>query len=164
MSKNTMIKNLLSKVATPVSASRSVKKDPLQKFMFEVSIPGMPTMGFQKVDGLEREIAVVEYFEGMAQHAYKLTGRESVGEVTLERGVYGDNVDNAMLDYFKKTLTNPACRSTVTIRLKDRFGATRKTYKLAECWASKWEGTDADASSDDVAIETLTLQFEYFLD
>lgn len=161
---NKVINKILNKISAPVYAARSVTSDPLQKFMFEVAIPNMPTMGFQKVDGLERELAVVEYFEGLSQHAYKLTGRESVGEVTLERGVYGNNIDDAMLDFYKKTLTDPACRQTVTIRLKDRFGNTRKTYKLAECWASKWEGTDADASSDDVAIETLTLQFEYFLD
>ena len=161
---NKLIHKALKNIALPVSAARSVTNDPLQKFMFEVSIPDMPTMGFQKVAGLSRELAVVEYFEGMAEHAYKLTGREKVSEVTLERGVYGDDVDDAMLDFYKKTLTDPACRSTVTIRLKDRFGNTRKTYKLAECWASKWEGTDADATSDDVAIETLTLQFEYFLD
>ncbi len=161
---NRLLANILGKLTMPVFASRSVKNDPLQKFMFEVSIPGMSTMGFQKVDGLERELSVVEYYEGGSSHAYKLTGREKVGEITLERGVYSDDVDNAMLDYYKKTLTDPACRNTVTIRLKDRFGNTCKTYKLAECWASKWEGTDADATSDDVAIETLTLQFEYFLD
>lgn len=159
-----LIKNILNRFALPVEAARSVTSDPLQKFMFEVSVPGMPSMGFQKVDGLEREVAVVEYFEGLSQHAYKLTGRESVSDITLERGVYGNNIDDSMLDFYKKVLTNPACRSTVTIRIKDRFGNTRKTYKLAECWASKWEGTDLDASSDDVAIETLTLTFEYFID
>ena len=61
-------------------------------------------------------------------------------------------------------LTDSNLRNTVIIEILDRFGNTKRTYKLAEAWVSKWEGSDLDASSDDVAIEKLTVQFEYFLD
>ena len=60
---------------------------------------------------------------------------------------------------FKKTTT----RSTVTIQVCDRFGNVRREFQLAECWFSKYECGDLDATSDDVIIETLTMQFEYFL-
>ena len=61
-------------------------------------------------------------------------------------------------------LTDSNLRNTVIIEILDRFGNAKRTYKLAEAWVSKWEGSDLDASSDDVAIEKLTVQFEYFLD
>lgn len=143
-------------------AARTVGNDPLQKFMFRVSIPGLPAgMGFQKVGGLNREVGVVEYLEGLYQYTHKLPGREKVGEVTLERGTYASKELEAL---YKKTLKSKNFRNTVVIEILNRFGETKKTYKLAEAWVSKWEGTDLDASSDDVAIEKITLQFEYFLD
>jgi len=142
--------------------ARTIANDPLQKFMFRVTVPGLPTgLGFQKVGGLTREVGVVEYLEGLYQYTHKLPGREKVGEVTLERGSYATKELEAQ---YKKVLTDSNLRNTVIIGILDRFGNTKRTYKLAEAWVSKWEGSDLDASSDDVAIEKLTLQFEYFLD
>lgn len=144
------------------SAARTVANDPLQKFNFRVTIPGLPAgMGFQKVGGLTKEVGVVEYLEGLYAHAHKLPGREKVSEVTLERGSYASK---DLEKLYKKTLKDSNMRSTVIIEILDRFGKPKRTYKLAEAWVSKWEGSDLDASSDDVAIEKITLQFEYFLD
>ena len=84
--------NMFKSIALSAHASRTIEADPLQSFMFKVSIPGLPTgVGFQKVGGLSREVEVVEYFENMYNHAHKLPGRESVGEVTFERGMYADD-------------------------------------------------------------------------
>ena len=142
--------------------ARTIANDPLQKFMFRVTVPGLPTgLGFQKVGGLTREVGVVEYLEGLYQYTHKLPGREKVGEVALERGSYATKELEAQ---YKKVLTDSNLRNTVIIEILDRFGNTKRTYKLAEAWVSKWEGSDLDASSDDVAIEKLTVQFEYFLD
>ena len=143
-------------------AARTIANDPLQKFMFRVTVPGLPTgLGFQKVGGLTREVGVVEYLEGLYQYTHKLPGREKVSEVTLERGSYATKELEAQ---YKKVLTDSNLRNTVIIEILDRFGNTKRTYKLAEAWVSKWEGSDLDASSDDVAIEKLTVQCEYFLD
>jgi phage tail-like protein len=65
---------------------------------------------------------------------------------------------------YKKSLSDPNFRTTVTITLQDRLGKnTNRTWKLAEAWVSSWEGTDLDASSEDTAIEKITIEFEYFL-
>ena len=131
---------------TKAYASRTIEQDPLQSFMFRVQISGLPTgVGFQKVGGLSREVAVVEYLENMYEHTHKLPGRESVGEITFERGMYADDYLQTMYE---------VC---------DRFGNVRREFQLAECWFSKYECGDLDATSDDVIIETLTMQFEYFL-
>ena len=67
-------------VATKTYAmARTMEADPLMGFMFKVKIDGTDcTIGFQKIGGLSREIAVVDYFENMYQHAHKLPGRESI--------------------------------------------------------------------------------------
>lgn len=154
----TILKNVFT---TKAYASRTISQDPLQSFMFRVTIAGLPTgIGFQKVSGLSREVAVVEYLENMYDHKHKLPGRESVGEITFERGMYADDF---LQTQYETVFNNDACRSTVVIQVCDRFGNIRREFQLAECWFSKYEVGDLDATSDDVIVETLTMQFEYFL-
>lgn len=153
----TMFKGL----ALNVMASRTMEADPLQSFMFRVSIPGLPTgVGFQKIGGLSREVEVVEYLENMYQYTHKLPGRESVSEVTFERGMYADDYLQTL---YEKVFTDKNVRNTVVIQITDRFGKIRREFKCAEAWFSKYECADLDATSSDVIIETMTMVFEYFL-
>ena len=148
-------------VVTKAYAVRTITADPLQSFMFRVSISGLPSsVGFQKVGGLSREVAVVEYLENMYEHTHKLAGRETVSEVTFERGMYADKYCQKL---YESVFNNNNMRSTVTISVLNRFGTVKRSFQLAECWFSKFEVGDLDATSDDVIIETLTMQFEYFL-
>lgn len=153
----TMFKGL----ALNVMASRTMEADPLQSFMFRVSIPGLPTgVGFQKIGGLSREVEVVEYLENMYQYTHKLPGRESVSEVTFERGMYADDYLQTL---YEKVFNDKNVRNTVVIQITDRFGKIRREFKCAEAWFSKYECADLDATSSDVIIETMTMVFEYFL-
>lgn len=140
--------------------ARTISSDPLQAFMFRVSISGLPEIGFQKVGGLSREVAVVEYLESCYEHAHKLPGRETLGEITFERGMYSDSY---LRDTYESIFHNDTCRSTTVIQIMDRQGRVAKTLQLGECWFSKYEIADLDATSDDVIIETLTMQYETVL-
>lgn len=152
--------NMFKGLALNAMASRTIEADPLQSFMFRVSIPGLPTgVGFQKVGGLSREVEVVEYLENMYDHTHKLPGRETVSDVTFERGMYADNY---LQGIYEKVFNNTV-RNTVVIQVCDRFGKIRREFKCAEAWFSKYECADLDATSSDVIIETLTMAFEYFL-
>ena len=94
---------------------RTIEQDPLQSFMFKVQISGLPTgIGFQKVGGLSREVAVVEYLENMYTHKHKLPGRETVGEVTFERGMYADNY---LQSIYETVFNNNNARNTVVIQV-----------------------------------------------
>jgi len=141
--------------------ARTYANDPLQMFRFRVSIPGLPAgMGFQKVSGLTREIGVVEYDEGGYSHTHKLTGKEQGGEVTLEKGMFA-NTD--LEEIYKRSLNSPDYRTTVIIEQLDKFDKVARSWTLAEAWVSRWEGSELDATSEDVAIESITIQFEYYL-
>lgn len=155
--------DILKKVLPNLNAmGRTASNDPLQKFKFRVTIPGVPTaVGFQKASALSNEVEVVEYREGGYGHTAKLPGQAKVPEVTLERGTFADS---NFEELFKQTVTDPDFRTTVTIELMDKEGNTKKIWNLAEAWVSKWEGSDLDASSSDVAIEKITIQFEHYLD
>lgn len=153
--------DMLKKIALTAEAVRSFESDPLQAYTFRLSIPGLPSgVGFQKVSGLSREVEVIEYFENMGSHSRKMPGRETVGDITLERGAYADKYLQSL---YEANFTNSAKRNTVVIQVCDRTGKIRREFKCAEAWFSKYECADLDASSSDVLIETLTMTFEYFL-
>jgi phage tail-like protein len=142
-------------------ASRSTTVDPATKAKFRVSIPGLPTsIGFQKCSGLSLEVGVSEYEESGFENTHKLVGRQKVEAVTLERGVYADT---DMMALVKSAMTNPDIRNTIIIEHLTPTGVVARKYQLAEAWVSKWEGSDLDASSDDAAIEKITIQFEYYM-
>ena len=129
-----MMKNILGLVSIKAFAARTTSVDPLQKFKFRLTVPGLPSgIGFQKVSGLTHEVGVTEYDEGGFNYTHKLPGRQKVGEVTAERGSYADNSFQNLL---KQTLTNPSMRNTVIFEQLNRYGETVRTYKLAEAWVS----------------------------
>lgn len=142
--------------------ARTVANDPLQKFKFRVTIPGLPTgIGFTKVSGLNREIEVAEHNESGYGTTLKLTGKEKFTEIVLERGSYANN---DMAKIYKESLGSNDFRRTVIIELLDKLGNVARKWTILEAWVSKIEDTDLDASSSDVAIEKMTIQHEGFLD
>lgn len=156
------MKKLLDRFLLKAHATRTISEDPLQSFLFRIQISGIPSeIGFTKISGLTREVSVVEYLENMYEHAHKLPGREKVSELTCEKGVYAEN---ALQSAYESVFNNNNCRSTVTIQIMDRFHNVRREFVLGECWFSKYEISELSADSDDVIIEKLTMQFEYFID
>lgn len=154
-----IFKEVVSKKA--YAMARTFSEDPLQAFKFRVNISGVNSqIGFQSVGGISRETEVVTYLENMFDYEHKLPGRETVGEITFARGMYADTT---YIDAYKDIFRNGAVRRDVTISICDRFNNIRKTFQCSECWFSKYEVADLDATSSDVLIETLTMQFESFL-
>jgi phage tail-like protein len=149
-------------IIIPASAmGRSRKDDPLQKFKFLISIPGLPAgMGFSKCSGLKREIGAVEYRESGYDHTHKLIGIEKVNPVTLERGMY---IDSSLEDQYKAVVAGQDTRTTITVTQMTPDGQPARSWNLAEAWINKWETDNFDAKSSDPQVEKLSIEFEYFL-
>ena len=144
--------------------TRSRVYDPLQSFMFEVQFDDgkdatLARVGFTKVSGLSKEMSVVEYLEACFEHKHKLAGREEIGEITLEKGMFATS---EMYDMFKSVTdpSNDSFRHTVSIIIKNRAGEPKRKFLLGNSWVNKYELGDLDATSDDVIVETMTLQAE----
>ena len=144
-----------------VFAGRSVLDDPLQKYKFRLTVPGMPNgAGFSKCSGMTDEVDVIEYCEGMWTHVHRIPGRDKVEPITLERGAYASK-DAEYLLY--NVRTNPNMRGTMLIEIANKYGTIQRSYSLAEAWVSKVELPDLDALSGDIAIEKMTVQYEYVI-
>jgi phage tail-like protein len=141
---------------------RTFANDPLQKFKFTVSMPGVPSgMGFQKLSGLDRETNIVTYDEGGYKYQRKLPGKPKVNDIVLEKGMFADAF---MEDLYKASLSSSGSRKTVIVNQQDIYGKVARTWTLAEAWVSKWESSEFDSTSDGVAIEKITVTFEYLVD
>jgi|SRR5690554_4065 len=136
---------------------RSIANDPQQQYKFAVDIEGISGIGFSKADGLETELEVTEYREGGYGATRKLPGIEKTGTVTLEKGAFADKT---LFEWFKQVATSPDFRKVITITEQDRLGNPRRSWTLYEAWASKVTNPSLDASSSEVAVESIEIQFE----
>ncbi len=135
--------------------------DPYANYNFVVEITGVQSAAFQQCSGLDSSIEVIDYREGGDKYFpnRKLPGKATYSNITLKRG-FSDNTD--LYDWHQKCLKAEGDfdRRTVTIRLQDRKGETKKTWVVKRAWPAKWTGPSFNAEAHEVAIETLELAHE----
>lgn len=136
--------------------ARTIANDPQQRFRFKVEI-GSVEFGASNVSGLEKEIEVTEYREGGYVNTHKLPGIASTGTLTIEHGSFAD-ID--LYNMVKSALEDPDFRTDITIVEQDRHGNGKRQWKLTECWASKFTAPEYDATSSEVATESIEVQYE----
>jgi len=135
---------------------------PYGAFNFQVDLGDGLAGGFSDVSGLVTEMTVAEYRNGTdpENHVKKVPGVHKVGDVTLKRGLIGDD---KLFKWIKDTRTQGyAAKRSVTISLLDeaRSGIVA-TWKLAGVVPLKYTGpTLAGKGGGDVAMEELVLSCE----
>lgn len=144
------------------------------KHLFIVEISPDVSAGFSKCSELSEEIAKIEYYEGGSLIPWKIPGRVSMTDVTLERGAstsvafydWASRVANASIGKFPTRgwgYQTPLYNKDVDIIQLDRDGETEKRiWRLYNAWVQKFVAGDWDNTADDVVMETLTLTFDYF--
>lgn len=143
--------------------------DPYKSFKFEVEIMGQnmtfTKAGFQKVTGLNMSTEVVEYREGGdSDTVSKTPGLTKFDPITLDRGMSDDadmwNWSMKVFDYNSVNQTNAKFRTNMKIKLKDREGNIVKIWAVPNCWVSEYKTGEFDAQSNNIMIETMTVQHE----
>lgn len=135
---------------------RTIANDPQQRFRFKVEI-GSVEFGASTVNGLEKELEVTEYREGGYKNTHKLPGIASTGTLTIEHGSFAD-ID--LYNMVKSALEDPDFRTDITVVEQDRHGNPKRQWKATEAWASKFTAPEYDASSSEVATESIEIQYE----
>jgi len=148
------------------------------KHQFLVLVAGGWSATFQKMSELSLELTKIEYHEGGNLIPWKLPGRASVPDITLERGA---STSSAFYNWMKLMANisagggsgqrgtaanaNAAYRKQIKILQLDRSGnagGALRIWELRNAWPVKFVAGDWDASTDDVVIESLTLAFDSF--
>jgi phage tail-like protein len=120
-----------------------------------------PKAGFQEVSAVGLEITVQEYRAGnkRGNAPDKITGMVKVPDVTLKRGIMGDDTLYAWIDQVRHGQQVEALR-TVTIELLSEDGEPVHTWSLKAARPIKYTGPALSGKATDVAVAELVLACE----
>lgn len=132
--------------------------DPYRGFNFRVEIDGIQEAGFRECSGLDATTDPVDYREGTyPNHVRKLTGLNKFSPITLKRGI----TDSKTLWEWRQTvISGKTVRKNLSIILFNEAQEEKLRWNLREAWPSKWTGPSFNATSNEVAIETLEIVHE----
>ncbi|MBP3506820.1 MAG: phage tail protein [Lachnospiraceae bacterium] len=131
---------------------------PHGKFRYKVEVDGMELGGFSEVSGFDASIDVIEYREGDAvQTPMKIPGLKKYGNVTLKQGVADKD---AMYQWMETGFEKDVTRKTVTITLLNINGEAAASWQIINAWPTKYTAPDFNATSSEIAVETLELAHE----
>jgi phage tail-like protein len=136
------------------------RDDPFRGFNFRVEIDGITEAGFRECAGIDGTTDVVEYRDGKDKGniARKLTGLNKHSNITLKWGITSDK---KIWDWYKKTIDGKTERVNGSITLYDEANDKEAArWNFVNGWPTKLTGPSFNATSNDVAIETLDIAHE----
>jgi len=129
----------------------------LSSLQVAITFDGMPTAYFRSVSGLSIEIEVVEFREGGIGDVHKLPGRVKYPNLVLKQGFSGAS---ELQKWAFRIAAGQFEHKNATIVISDQKNQVIVRYALTNGWPTKWEGPEFDASSNEVAIETIEIAHE----
>lgn len=132
---------------------------PLTKFHFQVDWGGV-NIGFTEVSGLEVTTDKIEYRHGASPEYIKtqMPGMQSFSEITLKRGTFAG--DNEFYTWWNTVTLGKVDRRDITVSMLDENHEPVVIFKIKNAWPTKVTPTDLNATSNEVAVETLVLVHE----
>ena len=131
---------------------------PHGRFRYKVEIDGLKAGGFSEVTGFDAPVDVMEYREGdMVQTPMKIPGLKKYGNITLKLGL-ADSV--VFYVWIAEGVSGAVQRKTITITLLDEEENPAASWQVINAWPTKYTASDFNATSSEVAIETLEIAHE----
>lgn len=132
---------------------------PYKKYNYKVLIGNKEEAGFSEVSAPDISSDPVEYREGnmAGMTPGKQPGIIKYSNVTLKNGVTASQV---FVNWMKTVLSGKVERKTVVITMMDDAMAEVASWQLEKAWPTKYTAPDLNATSNEVAIESLELVTE----
>lgn len=131
--------------------------DPYGATHFLVEIGGVSYGIFRECSGFGSEVAVVDNAQGGSLVAQKLPGRVTYPKIVLKWGLTDDE---KLYQWHHDVVQGRIDRKDGSIVALDRQAQEVARWNFFSAWPSKWDGPDFNATSDELAIETLELTHE----
>ena len=137
------------------------RMDPMSGYNFRVEIDGITRAGFKDCSGLEASQEAGTYREGTDRGLTmrKIPGLITYGDITLSRGI---TTDSELWTWRRTIMGGLPDRRNLSIVVMNDQGEDVIRWNVRNAWPTKWTGPSLDASSDEVAVETLELTHEGF--
>jgi phage tail-like protein len=134
------------------------RDDPYSAFNFRLEIQGITAASFSECSGLSCEVDVIEYRSGgEAGSVRKLPGVRKYANIVLKRGI---TKNRELWDWYKSVLDGKVQRKEGSILLLNDAGQEVLRWNFHQGWPRKYEGPTLNASSSEVAIETIEIAHE----
>ena len=132
--------------------------DPYLGYNFFVEWDGIIYAGFQECSGLDTTQDAKEYREGTDPPTVrKIPGLVSYSNISLKRGITNND---ELWRWRKKIMDGIVERRNVSIVLLDQQGSEKIRWNLTHCWPTTWSAPEMNATTDDIAIESLEFVHE----
>ncbi len=132
---------------------------PFKKYNYDVTIDGKAVGGFSEVSAPDISSDPIEYREGnfAVNTVAKQPGLIKYGNITLKWGMTGSM---ELYNWMKEVEQGTINRKTVVISLHDDKQAEIAKWTVISAWPTKYTAPDFNATSNEVAVETLELAHE----
>ena len=135
--------------------------DPYRAYNFRVTVSGIKDacFAFTKCTAFSVTEGSQEYREaGRFQVTQQIPMQVKYEPITLS---YGMTQSPVLVDWLMRAAEGKVERKNVTLTLLSSDGQSpREQYELINAWPQKWEATELDADSNELAIAQLTLVYE----
>lgn len=133
--------------------------EPLRGFNFRVEIDNSTVAGFREASGLSFTVDPVEYREGSDPqlHPRKLTGLGKFANIALKHGI---TKNDELWTWYRNVLNGVPDRRNGSVILQDEQHDDVLRWNFENGWIAKWEGPSMNATSNDVAIESIEICVE----
>ena len=140
-------------------ADRRPDLDPYLGYRFRVDIDGIGIASFKRVSIPSPETQVKEYREGGDTASSKLAGITAATEISLEKGLFSSM---ELWEWHNSVIETGAIpnRKNMSITVVDEEGNDGPSWEVVNCWPSKVEYGELDATNDEPIPETVTIQHE----
>lgn len=133
------------------------RNDPYKAFNFRVEIDSIARADFKEASGLGAETAVIEYRSLEGTHARKLPGITKFQNIVLR---WGTTKDRELWDWYENIRQGRPDRRNGSIILQDDQRNDVMRWNFFEGWICKLEGPALNATSNEVAIESIEIAHE----
>jgi phage tail-like protein len=141
----------------------ATKTYPFKKYNYRLEMQNVGVAAFAEVSGFDASIDVIEYREGTEEinSPRKMPGLTKYGNVTLRWGM-SENMEFyewvTAIGNGEKTSEDRA--EDITIHLQDDAHQDIASWTLVAAWPCKYTAPDFNASSSEIAFESVELAFE----
>ena len=147
---------------------------PPVSFYFRVDFLNIKTIEedarFQSVSGLTSEVVTETYKQGgQNRFDHELPLKTQYPNLVLKRGLWapqtsGDRLEvNDVQQWCQRMMETLLVRPTdIKIDLMKPSGAVIMSWDVIRAWPKKWMVSDFNAETNEIAIETMELHYDYF--
>ncbi len=136
-----------------------VRIDPFRGFNFRVEIDGLTVAAFSEVSGLTADGDPVEYREGTdpVNNVRKLVGLRKYANLMFKRGYVQDNT---LWQWYQRIANGQPDRRNGSVVLMNEAHQDVMRWNFENAWINKIEGPGLNATSNEVAVESMELVHE----